>query len=186
MRDLAIDTLGPFPPDKDGNIYICSIIDCFSRYVTLHPTSDCTAEAAAGSILKHFALFGVPDNITSDNGTQFVNKLIKELSAISGMDWKTTTPYSHEENGLSERSHKETLRHLRAVVYKRTLHRDWSMCIPIVQRIMNSTPHGVTGFAPSSIITPAIDLNGGVLFPANTSSNLTRDSAEYIKELYSR
>jgi hypothetical protein len=51
---------------------------------------------------------------------------------------------------------------------------------------MNSTPHGVTGLAPSSIITPAIDLNGGVLFPANTSSNLTRDSAEYIKELYSR
>jgi hypothetical protein len=186
MRDLAIDTIGPFPPDKDGNIYICSIIDCFSRYVQLYPTSDCTAEAAAESILKHFALFGVPDNITSDNGTQFINKLIKELSMLSEMDWKNTTPYSHEENGISERSHKETLRHLRAVVYKRTLHRDWGMCVPIVQRIMNSTPHGSTGFAPSSLITPAIDLNSGILFPVNSSSTLSRDSTEYIKELYKR
>jgi hypothetical protein len=31
MEKISIDTLGPFPPDKDGNIYIIVVIDCFSR-----------------------------------------------------------------------------------------------------------------------------------------------------------
>jgi hypothetical protein len=35
MEKISIDTLGPFPPDKDGNIYIIVMVDCFSRYVEL-------------------------------------------------------------------------------------------------------------------------------------------------------
>jgi transposase InsO family protein len=185
MIALAIDTIGPFPVDKDGNIYIISIIDTFSRYVELFPASDCTARAAAGAIVKHFAFFGVPEKIVSDNGSQYVNQMITQLAAISHMDMSRTTPYSHEENGISERSHKETLRHLRAVLYEKELRAEWSMCTPLVQWIMNSTKHGATGLAPAEIITPWINLKAGkeTWFPPG-QAGAVRDSADYIRKLY--
>jgi transposase InsO family protein len=186
MIDLAIDTIGPLPADENGNIYIISIIDTFSRYVVLTPAFDCTAQAAAEAIVKHFSFFGVPKKIVSDNGSQYVNKLITELATISNMNMSTTTPYSHEENGISERSHKETLRHLRAIVFDKDLRDGWSTCTPMVQYIMNSSKHGATGVAPAEIITPWMNLtraDGDRWFPPG-QRGAVQDSADYIRKLY--
>jgi transposase InsO family protein len=115
MEKLSMDTLGPFPPDKDGNIYIIVIIDSFSRFVELFPASDCTAEAAAHAIIDHFGTFGPPKYLLSDNGPQYANQVIGQLANRVNMSLIKTIPYSHEENGIVERSNKEILRHLRAL-----------------------------------------------------------------------
>jgi hypothetical protein len=46
---VNIDTIGPLPEDELGYKYIIAIIDCFSRFLELHPAKDATA-AAAGII----------------------------------------------------------------------------------------------------------------------------------------
>ena len=115
MRHIAIDTLGPFPADELGNTYLVAIIDCFSRYVELTPAADATADAAARAITGHFQHFGVPKTIRSDNGSQYANATMAHLSRITGTDFTKTIPYSHEENGLIERAHREVLHHLRSI-----------------------------------------------------------------------
>jgi transposase InsO family protein len=72
MEKLSIDTLGPFPPDKDGNIYIIVMIDCFSRYVEFF-LADCTADAAKANRTSLQALRS-PKILLSDNGTQYANQ----------------------------------------------------------------------------------------------------------------
>jgi hypothetical protein len=47
MDTVSVDTLGTFPVDEDDNKYVIVIIDCFSKFVELHPTKDLTAERAA-------------------------------------------------------------------------------------------------------------------------------------------
>jgi hypothetical protein len=91
-------------------------------------------------------------------GSQYVNKLITSLCKLVGSEKMETIAYSKEENGLVERANKEILRHLRAILYQRDIKKDWRICLPLIQRIMNATIHTSTGTAPASIITPGIDL----------------------------
>ena len=42
MHRIAVDAIGPLPPDEEGNQHIIVFIDCFSRYVCLYPTKDMT------------------------------------------------------------------------------------------------------------------------------------------------
>ena len=44
MDVIAIDTIGPLPPDKYGNKFIINAIDCFSRFVELYPIPDTCAQ----------------------------------------------------------------------------------------------------------------------------------------------
>ena len=64
------------------------------------------------------------------------------------------------------------------------IHAEWSIQIPLIQRIMNATVHSAIGVAPASIITPGIDLNQGIIFPhaPNHNENETIIS-EYIQAL---
>jgi hypothetical protein len=185
MEKCSIDTLGPFPPDKDGNIYIIVIIDCFSRYVCLYPAADCTADSAAHAIVHFFGHFGVPKILHSDNGSQYANQVINELSKVVDMSLEKTIAYSHEENGIVERVNKETLRHVRAILFDKEIKPTYNILLPLVQRIINATVHSSTGFAPASIMMPALQLNAGIVFPHYERDDMATTS-EYVKTLQSK
>jgi transposase InsO family protein len=182
MDKISVDTLGPFPADKDGNIYIIVVIDSFSRYIQLFPASDCTADAAAHAMVDHLGTFSVPKHMLSDNGSQYTNQVIGQLAKLTGIELLKTIPYSHEENGIVERANKEILRHLRAL-FDAQSDTSWSILLPLVKRIMNATVHSATGFAPAAIITPGINLNEGLIFPHQPDNDDPIIVSEYLQIL---
>ena len=126
MERLEIDVIGPLPEDENGNRFILVIICCFTRWVSLYPIKDTTAEACLEPLLHHVGTFGTPSQILTDNGTQFVNELIKELLKVLGVQHLTILAYSKEENTIVERANKEVLRHLRNIVFKHNEIAKWS------------------------------------------------------------
>jgi len=144
--------MGPYPADNRGNQYIIVIIDNCTRVVELgaHPTSE--ADNAARALQAWCSRYEVPIKVLSDNGTQYVNKVIEELMLILNAQHQLITPYSHEENSLVERANKEVLRHLRAFIYEINSSHKWSDFLPMVQRIINTTPHSVLGCSPYDLI----------------------------------
>ena len=90
MDRLNIDTIGPLPMSSKGDRYIVCIIDCFSRFVTLHPAENTTALDAAKALLQHIGIFGIPCQLLSDNGTQYANETIAELTKLMGVDQQFT------------------------------------------------------------------------------------------------
>ena len=70
---LKIDTIGPIPPDADGNCYILVLIDTFTRWIELYAIKTVAALEAAKVLLQHFGCFRQAQELQSDNGTQFVN-----------------------------------------------------------------------------------------------------------------
>jgi hypothetical protein len=88
----------------------------------------------------------------SDNGSQYVNEVIARYTHLVGTEHVRITPHSHEENSLIERSHKETLRHLRALVFDAKTHNTWSEYLNNVQHIMNNSVHDTTGVAPVRLL----------------------------------
>jgi transposase InsO family protein len=103
MTSLSIDTLHMSTPDQYGNAAVVSIIDDFSRFIQLYAVKGITADAAARALLTHFGIFGCPETLRSDNGTEFVNDTITALLTHLGTEHALTIAHSKEENGIIER-----------------------------------------------------------------------------------
>ena len=175
---VAIDTIGPLPESEDGSKYILTIIDTFSRWVELVPIKDTGSETAAKAILQYIGRYGAPSSFLTDNGTQFVNKTVKELLNLIEIEHCTIHPYSHQENGIVERANKEVMRHLRDIIFDARVESDWSTYVPLVQRIMNSQVHSKTGLAPMELVWgKTLDLNRGIL---TQSDRPTENLSEWI------
>jgi hypothetical protein len=187
MSTLNVDSIGPNPPDKDGNTYILVIIDCFTRYVELYALKDLTAETACHCLLQHIGRYGAPTKLRSDNGSQFVNEIIAELLRIVGTEHELTLAYSKEENAIVERANKEVMRHLRAICLDRSRIDDWGRCLPLVQRIMNASEHSATGFSPAQLVFGnAITLDNGVFLrrpEINAETHPPRPMAQWAEQM---
>jgi transposase InsO family protein len=150
--------------DEDGNQHILVLIDSFSRYLLLYPIKEKTAMAIARALLSMIGDYGAPKTLVSDRGPCFISDVLHELLQFIGTEHELTLAYSKEENGMVERANKETLRHLRNIIFDRSVLSKWSTYLPLVKRIFNASIHSVTGVAPAKIIYgEAIDLNRNIL-----------------------
>ena len=182
---VAIDTMGPFEEDDDGNKYIIVSIDMFTRTVELTARKDATAKSAAASILEWVGRYGAPREIQSDNGPQFANSTINELLKFIQSAHRLTLPYRPQANGVVERSNREILKHLRAIVFDNRLKSQWSSVLPMVQRIMNSQIHSATGASPMRLLYgDAVTVNRGLLTEWSADTDTTAlDTSEYLTVL---
>ena len=117
MQRLQIDAIGPLPTTENGFAYILVIIDTFSRWVMLYPTKSTGADECAKALIEHFGLFGVANEVVSDNGPQLKNETVTQALELLGARHNLTIAYSSEENGIVERENKEIIRHIRGFVY---------------------------------------------------------------------
>ena len=149
---VNIDTVGPLPPDVNGNTYIVAIMDVFSRFIELYPVKDPTAENAFRAYTNWCGRYGIPNETLSDNGPEYVNHIMSELTTYFQTNHVTIHPHSHEENTIIERAIQEVQRHLRNIVFDIRVKHEWSLYLPLIQRIMNATIHSALGCSPAHII----------------------------------
>lgn len=161
---VAFDTMGPFPEDVFGNRYIIAAIDCFSRFIELRATPGVSALDAARVLLDIFGRYGAPKSVRTDQGTQYTSRVISNFLSLCGSERQLTLAYRPQANGIVERANAEIGRHLRALVMDHRLRDSWSQALPLVQRILNATPHSALGTAPSRILFGQyVSLDRGIL-----------------------
>lgn len=128
FEKIHIDLVGPLAP-SNGNIYILTIIDRFTRWTEAIPLQDSTAKTVAKALMENFiARFGIPLELTSDQGPQFESLLFQELTKTLGIHKIRTTPYHPQSNGLIERFH----RNLKEILIARGNTINWSEELPLV------------------------------------------------------
>ena len=111
---IHVDIVGPLP-QSHGHSYLFTIIDRFSRWPEAIPMIDMTAESCAKALLSGwFSRFGLPKDITSDRGRQFISHLWSQLLAMFGIQVAHTTAYHPQANGLVERFHRQLKASLKA------------------------------------------------------------------------
>jgi len=145
---VAIDAVGPLPSDSHGNSFILVAIDCFSRFVELRAAPSTMAEDAARLLLDVFGRYGAPRFVRSDNGSQFTAKVVSDLLTLVGAERQLTIEYRPASNGIVERANAEVMRHLKSIVMERRVLDRWSEFLPVVQRVVNATPHSALGTSP--------------------------------------
>ena len=76
-----------------------------SKWPEVIPLKSITAKAVAGGMIEIFARTGIPLQLLSDQGSQFVGSLVTHLCKSLHIDKVKTAPYHPECNGVVERMH---------------------------------------------------------------------------------
>ena len=114
FKHIHIDITGPLPT-CEGQSYLLTCIDRFSRWYEALPMPDMSAYTTAKTFLAGWvARYGVPERVTTDRGRQFESDLFHKLSQLLGTKNIHTTAYHPQANGMVERLHRSLKASLRA------------------------------------------------------------------------
>ena len=92
MQRVSIDYIERLTTDRWGNDMIIVIIDCFSRFVVLYAVQSTRAKVFVDTFIKGVSLFGEPEEVLSDQGSQFVSTVVQGFYEITNTKSIITTP----------------------------------------------------------------------------------------------
>ena len=70
-----MDLVGKLTKTKDGNSYICVMIDYLTKWPQAYALKSKRAEEVADCLSKFFYQFEAPKRILTDQGKEFVNEV---------------------------------------------------------------------------------------------------------------
>ena len=186
---ICMDIVGPLPVTSNENRYLLTIIDRFTRFVMAIPLPEISAVEVARAFVNNWIyLFGVPDQLLTDNGTQFTSEVMLAVEHIMGIKQLLTTVYHPECNGLIERFHSFLKEKLKIAALQRKLNYfgedDWDRFIPSIVHAYNITPHTITKHAPYHLLfgkQPQLPLRLGHIRELKGLKSKTYQ--EYLQEL---
>ena len=124
---VHIDLVGPLPT-SEGNTYLLTCVDRYTRWPEAIPIPDITADTVARTFVARWvAVFGAPTTLTTDRGRQFESALFLALTNLLGTKRIRTTAYHPAANGLVERFHRQLKASLKAHNTVR-----WTEVLPLV------------------------------------------------------
>ena len=93
---------------------------------------------------------GVPEEILTDQGSNFMSKLLAELYSLLHIHSIRTSPYHPQTDGLVERFNKTLKSMLRKAVD--TEGKNWDKLIPYLLFAYREVPQASTGFSPFELV----------------------------------
>ena len=140
-----MDIFGPLRKIKSGNKYIMVAMDFTTKWPEAFALRNSTAETVVNCLIDLTSWVGVPQEILTDNGTNFVSKVVKQFCQTVGVHQIRTSPYHPETDGMVERFNT-----LKRLLRKFTQNDKvkWDKCLPFVLWVYRGTVHATTGFSP--------------------------------------
>jgi ribonuclease HI len=108
FRGWALDLIGEIRPASSKNHrYILVGIDYFTKWIEAIALPNVDQEAVINFIQNHIIhRFGLPETITTDQGTVFVWRKMQEFAEQAGFKLLTSTPYYAQANGQVKAANK--------------------------------------------------------------------------------
>ena len=107
MDIVSLDVVGPLPVTDNGNKYLLTFVDHFTRFCEAIPIPTQEAEVIAREfVMRIITQFGVPKKLLTDRGAAFTSALMKETCKLLRIQKLQTSSYNAQANGICERMHK--------------------------------------------------------------------------------
>ena len=94
-------------------------MDYATRCPEAIPTRSTTAKVLARELLQVFTRLGLPKEVLTDQGTNFMSQMLKEMWQLLGVKPLHTAVYHPQTNGLVERFNKTLKGMLRKLVMEK-------------------------------------------------------------------
>ncbi len=144
---IALDFVTTLPPSQ-GHTVVLTVVDRFLKAAHFIPLPKLpSAKETALIVINHvFRLHGLPIDMVSDRGPQFVSRFWREICKLLGATVSLSSGFHPQSNGQTEQANQDLKRTLRCVVSKNPS--SWSQQLSMVEYAHNTLPVSSTGLSP--------------------------------------
>jgi hypothetical protein len=136
----GMDLVGLGESEDGGDKYVLVVTEHMTRFVILVPLLDKEAITVARSLYEELVCkFGVPAQILSDQGSEFVNRVMDQLMNWLGASRRFISTGNPGGNGVVERFNGEIVRAVKKMKLDDPGRADWRMRIAAIAIQANST-----------------------------------------------
>ncbi|KAI3758461.1 hypothetical protein L6452_06024 [Arctium lappa] len=147
----GMDIVGKLPPAPGQKVFLLVLTDYFSKLVEAAAFSQVRDKEIVSFIQTNIICrFGVPSEITCDNGTQFISDRTRRFCEERNIKLVTSTPRYPQSNGLAESSNKTIINSLKKRL--KAAKGKWVEELPSVLWANRTTPRTSTGQTPFSLV----------------------------------
>ena len=143
---ISMDLIGRLPTTRKGNKFILVIVDFLTRYSVTKPLQTKSAKEVALALTSVFCEHGVPRLILSDNGLEFRNSVMKELSNLLNFKHATIAVHHPASQGLVERTNQTIMIALRQLYDEKP--GEWDQFLPQTTIAVNAAYNSSIGDTP--------------------------------------
>ena len=186
FQKVAVDIIGPLHMTPRKNRFILTLVDYATRWPEAIPLKSTTSEDIANALMSIFNRMGIPEEILSDNASNFTSQMMHDVLTVLKASQRTTTAYHPQSNGLCERFNGT----LKTMLKKATIDNpsEWDTIIPSLLFAYREVPQTTTGFAPFQLMfgrTPRGPMNviADILKGNSKEKPQLMHSYEYVKNL---
>ncbi len=148
---MAFDVIVPLSITGNGNRFILTMIDYFSKWAEAYALPNHKAETVADCIINRWIVHhGILIRIHSDNTPEFRGQVITQLKKMLSMMGAFTTPYRPQSN-LCEHMNQTIDNIIKCSV--RDEQNTWDKSLDLVMMAYQATPQTSTGFTPNMLVT---------------------------------
>ena len=126
------------------------MVDYATRYTVAQPLKDIHTETVAEALVNMFARVGIPREILSDQGSQFISSVMREVCRLLSVKQMVTTLYHPMCNGLVEKFNGALKNMLRTMCAKKQ--KDWDRYINPLLIAYREVRQESLGYAPFELI----------------------------------
>jgi len=144
---LIVDFITKLPVvvGKDAILVVCDRLSKMMHFVAM--TEETSAEGLARLLWDNvWKLYGLPESVVSDRGSQFAAELTKELNRMLGIKTKLSTVFHPQTDEQTERMNQELEQYLWFFIENRQ--KDWPEWLAAAEFAVNNKVHMVTKVLP--------------------------------------
>lgn len=151
FEKVFLDVVGPIEADINNFSYILTLQCELTKYVEAYPLKNKETATIAKAFVENFILrYGIPKEIATDRGTEFMSSTVTEICKLLKINKLHSTAYHHQSIGALENSHKVLGSYLRIMCNNKS--ENWSSWIPYWAFTYNTTVHTETQYTPFELV----------------------------------
>ena len=145
-----MDIVGPLQRTSSGKRFILVVCDYATCYPEAVASSSTDAEHVAEELVKIFSRVGIPEEILTGQGSNFMSKCLSVVYKLIRIKLIRTSPYHPQTDGLVERFNKTLKAMLRKIATDEGC--SWDKMLPYVLFAYREVPQASTGFSPFELL----------------------------------
>jgi transposase InsO family protein len=139
------------PPSGKGHKFVLLATNYFTKWVEAIPSKKVTLENRVEFVKEHIIYrFGIPQTITTDQGTQFTSSELRDFAESMGIKLVNSSPYYVQANGQAEASNKIMINIIQKKIDQKP--KRWHSVLNEALWAYRMAPHGATHASPYELV----------------------------------
>ena len=138
---VHLDLIGPYSnSEKENYKYALVMCDSYTSYIKAVPLVSKHAEEVAKAFLNSWVVtLGIPEKVTTDQGSEYTAKLFRELCKTLKIELKYININHAQANAQIERQNRSILTYIRKYIEEND--QNWSEMLPHLCFALNTSVH---------------------------------------------